>query len=287
MQSQSKTVLITGCSEGGIGSALAVAFQKRNFHVFATARNVSKMEHLRDLPNMTFLKLDTTSDADVAAAAHAVQSQTGGKLDYLVNNAGQTVIRPTLDFDIEHIKSMFDNNIFGAIRVTQAFAPMVIAARGCIINISSISTACHTPWMGVYAGSKAAVQQFSETLAMELKPLGVRVVTVQTGAISTNTLSWGPTFTLPENSYYKPIEEMIKKRAMGQDGAPRTKPEDFAEMVVDDAVDRRVEGTIWKGSMAWVNRWVAWLLPGLVDYGASYGTGLNEMAKWWKEKKER
>lgn len=286
MASKRKTVLITGCSEGGIGSALAISFQKRNFHVFATARNVSKMQHLADLPNTTLLKLDTTSDTDVVAAIQAVQSQTGGKLDYLVNNAGQTVIRPSLDFDIAHVKSMYDANIFGYIRMTQAFAPLVIAAQGCIINISSISTECHTPWMGIYAGSKAAVKQFSETLALEMRPLGVRVVTVQTGAVATKTLSWGPTFALPEGSYYKPIEGMIRKRAMGEDGTPRTRPEDFAEMVLRDAVDRQVEGTIWKGSMAWVTKWGAWLAPGLMDWGASYRTGLKEMAKWWREKKD-
>lgn len=286
MDTQRRSVLITGCSKGGIGSALAMAFQKRNFRVFATTRDISKMDHLKDLPNVTLLKLNTTSETDVKAAAQAVHTQTEGKLDYLVNNAGQTVIMPTLDFDIEWIKYMYDTNVFGYIRVTQAFGPMVIAAKGCIINISSMSTACHTPWTGIYVGSKAAVQQFSETLAMELKPLGVRVVTVQTGAIATNTLSWASTFKLPENSYYKPIEATIKDRAMGNDPAPRTKPDDFAEMVCRSAVDRKAKGTIWKGSMAWINQWVSWLLPSLVDWGASYGAGLGVMAKKWKESKQ-
>lgn len=143
-----KSVLITGCSSGGIGSALAAAFQKRNLHVFATARNPSKMSHLEKMPNITVLTLDPTSESSVNAAVESVKATTGGTLDYLVNNAGQTIIMPTLDFDVEIAKSMYDINVWGMYRVTQAFAPLVIESKGTIVNISSISTVVHTPWMG-------------------------------------------------------------------------------------------------------------------------------------------
>ena len=143
-----KTVLITGCSAGGIGSALAEAFQKHGVHVFATARDLSKMSHLQTLSHVTLLQLDPTSAPSVQAAVEHVKGQTGGTLDYLVNNAGQTIIMPTLDFDIDTAKSMYDINVWGMVRVTQAFAPLVIAAKGTIINISSIAPCVHTPWMG-------------------------------------------------------------------------------------------------------------------------------------------
>ena len=143
-----KTVLITGCSAGGIGSALAEAFRKRDMHVFATARDYVRMSHLKDLPNVTTLLLDPTSHASVLHAARTVSAKTKDKLDYLVNNAGQTVITPTLDFNIDDVKNMYEINVFGLLRVTQAFAPLLIEAKGTIINISSISTVCHTPWMG-------------------------------------------------------------------------------------------------------------------------------------------
>lgn len=145
-----KTVLITGCSAGGIGSALAEAFQKRNLRVFATARSLSKMSHLEELPNVTLLALDPTSKPSVQAAFESVEAQTGGALDYLVNNAGQTIIMPTLDFEIETAKDMYDINIWGLLRVTQAFAPLIIAAKGTIVNISSIATCVNTPWMGEF-----------------------------------------------------------------------------------------------------------------------------------------
>ena len=87
-----KYVLITGCSVGGIGSALAVAFQKRGLSVIATGRDLSKLSHLEELPDLTVLPLSPTSAASVEAAVDKVRAITGSKLDYLVNNASQTII---------------------------------------------------------------------------------------------------------------------------------------------------------------------------------------------------
>jgi 1-acylglycerone phosphate reductase len=71
------SVLITGCSQGGIGFSLAESFQKRGLHVFATARSISKMAHLADLPNVTLLTLDVTSSSSIAEAVHAVTAKPG------------------------------------------------------------------------------------------------------------------------------------------------------------------------------------------------------------------
>lgn len=87
-----KSVLITGCSAGGIGFALVEAFQKRNFHDFATARDPSKMSQLDETTNVTLLSLDPTSIDSVQTVVESVRAQTGGTLDCLVNNAGQTII---------------------------------------------------------------------------------------------------------------------------------------------------------------------------------------------------
>jgi 1-acylglycerone phosphate reductase len=83
----SKTVLITGCSTG-IGASLATAFQKRGLTVFATARKPSTLDFLAKFPNVHILALDVTSDASVREAYEQVRIKTGGKLDYLINNAG-------------------------------------------------------------------------------------------------------------------------------------------------------------------------------------------------------
>ena len=144
-----KSVLITGCSDGGIGSALAVAFQERNYHVFSTARNPSKMFELSKLPNVTPLLLDVTNSSHIAAAVKAVEGETGGTLDYLINNAGRNHFMPLLDNDIEAAKRIFDTNVWGALAVTQAFAPLIINAKGTVVNITSISGHVNVPWMGV------------------------------------------------------------------------------------------------------------------------------------------
>lgn len=143
-----QSALVTGCSEGGIGSALALAFQERGIRVFATARDVSKMSHLAKIPNITLLKLEPTIQTSVQAVAEEAKDATDGRLDYLINNAGQTIIMPTLDFDVDRAKAMHDINVWGTVRVTQTLSPMVIAAKGNIINICSIATSARTPWMG-------------------------------------------------------------------------------------------------------------------------------------------
>ena len=117
-------------------------------HVFATARDPARMSHLVDIPNVTLLTLDPTSAASVESAVRVVEAQTGGTLDVLVNNAGQMITMPILDTNLETAKSMFEINIWGMLRVTQAFAPLVIAAKGTIVNISSVAARLNTPWIG-------------------------------------------------------------------------------------------------------------------------------------------
>jgi 1-acylglycerone phosphate reductase len=82
-----KTVLITGCSKGGIGDALAQEFQRKGLRVFASARNLSKIEHLKAL-GFDILPLDVVDDPSIKAAVETITKATGGTLDYLVNNSG-------------------------------------------------------------------------------------------------------------------------------------------------------------------------------------------------------
>jgi NAD(P)-dependent dehydrogenase (short-subunit alcohol dehydrogenase family) len=144
------SVLVTGCTAGGIGAALCHEFQRRGLHVFATARTPSKVGDLQKLSNVTVLALDVTSASSIAEAAKAVESKTGGRLKYLVNNSGLQYVMPTLDLDIEEAKRMYDVNVWGVIAMVQAFAPLVIAAKGSIVNIASIAGHLYPPYMGIW-----------------------------------------------------------------------------------------------------------------------------------------
>lgn len=146
-----KFALITGCSQGGIGYALALELRRHpNIHVFATTRSVSKMDRLAGHPNVTLLALDVTSPASVDAAVAAVTCKTGGRLDYLVNNAGLQIVMPVLDLDIESARHMYEVNFWGVFAVTRAFAPLVIAAQGTIANLSSIGAMISLPYLGPF-----------------------------------------------------------------------------------------------------------------------------------------
>lgn len=141
-----KAVLITGCSAGGIGFALAKEFQRCGLSVFATSRDTDKMSALDGLRNIVLLPLDVTSSTSIASAVEEVASRTGGRLDYLVNNSGRSLHAPALDTDIEAAKDLLDINFWGVLRMVQAFIDLLIEARGTIVNIGSLTADLYTPY---------------------------------------------------------------------------------------------------------------------------------------------
>jgi NAD(P)-dependent dehydrogenase (short-subunit alcohol dehydrogenase family) len=92
--------------------------------------------------------LDVTSTSDINDAVAEVKARTGGKLDYLVNNCGQSLHMPTLDQDIESAKDMFEVNFWGVFRMVKAFSPLLIEAKGTVVNIGSINGYLHPPFSG-------------------------------------------------------------------------------------------------------------------------------------------
>jgi len=148
MTTSRKSVLITGCSDGGIGSGLAEVFQEKSYHVFATLRDPSKISRtLSNAENVTVLALDVLSAESIAAAVEKVKRKTGGKLDVLINNSGETIIAPALDTSIEAGRKLFDLNFWAPMAMLQAFAPFLIKAKGCIVNNTSANSVCPMPFM--------------------------------------------------------------------------------------------------------------------------------------------
>lgn len=141
-----KTILVTGCSAGGIGAAICLALARRGHNIIATARTPSKIpEEISTLSNVLILDLDVTSDESVVAAVKAV-SENGRQLDVLVNNAGVGYSTPVLDMDIERARGIYETNVWGCVRMIQAFKDLLISSRGRIVNVSTCGAVINTPW---------------------------------------------------------------------------------------------------------------------------------------------
>ncbi|EAW19007.1 SDR family oxidoreductase [Aspergillus fischeri NRRL 181] len=278
-----KTILITGCSANSIGAALALSLAKRGHHIFATARSPAKIPSpLTTLSNVTLLQLDVTSPASVAAAVRAVQDHGHG-LDVLVNNAGAGYTIPLLDADLEHAKQVYETNVWGVARMIQGFADLLVANRGRVVNLSSVGAVVNTPWIGVYSSSKAAVMQISETLRLELAPLGVGVVCLMVGTVSTSFHDNEPRVVLPAGSRYAAIRDVISQWATGQAGPKGCSVAEFAESIVDDVLGAKGSGSgglVWKGpNSAAVRILSRWCPVWLLDRMMSNGQGLDELEK--------
>lgn len=182
-----RTVVVTGTSSG-IGRATVLLLARNGFRVFAGVRKREHGDALRSEAgeNVTPLVFDVTDEAAIAAAAKQVESAIEGRgLHGLVNVAGVGASSPLEFMRLAELRIVFEINVFGQMAVTQAFLPLVRAARGRIVNISSVGAHIAIPFGGALCSSKAAFGLLSDSLRMELAPFGVTVCTVEPGAIYT------------------------------------------------------------------------------------------------------
>jgi len=184
--SPQQAVLVTGASVG-IGRKVAERLAAEGYYVFAGARKDQDIKDLSAIPNVRGIRLDVTVPAEVAAAVEVVRN-SGRPLHGVVNNAGVVVVDPVLSTSEADFDFQMQVNVYGVFRVTKAFAPLVIASRGRIINVSSISAFLSDPGTSAYTMSKAAVEALTNVMAGEMAPLGVSVIAVEPGAYNTNIL---------------------------------------------------------------------------------------------------
>lgn len=237
-----KTVLITGCSSG-IGHALAREFKTKGFRVFATARKTESIANLAALGIET-LALEATSSESIEALKAEIVSRTGGKLDFLVNNAGRSYTVPALEVEMHEIEATFSVNVFAVMRMSQAFAPLLIEAEGTIVMIGSLAGEMPYVFGSVYCASKAALHRYTDTLRLELKPFNVRVVNVVTGGVKSQIAR---TFrTLKRDSIYLPVEQSFEKR-LTHSQSLGMETEKYAKSVVSQLTGWWQKKTIWEG----------------------------------------
>ncbi|KAI9661446.1 MAG: hypothetical protein M1831_002968 [Alyxoria varia] len=276
-----KTVLITGVSDGGIGSALALAFDGQDCLVYGTVRDRYKAHALLGLQRVKILELDVTSGESIAAAVEGVKNDLGTrKLDMLINNCGVGYTMPVADASIEQVKAVFDVNIFGALEVTQAFLPLILASKGTIVNMSSASSSVTMPFMGAYTASKAALISLSETLRLEVEPFGVRVVTAMIGAVNTNFYNNEPAFYLPPGSLYTSIRDTIAEVARGNKVPTPMDADEFAEALVKKLMKKETTGKLYEGSFAKATKWMASFVPRMIsDNFATNNLAMEELKR--------
>jgi NAD(P)-dependent dehydrogenase (short-subunit alcohol dehydrogenase family) len=229
------TILITGCSPGGMGAALAEVFHHAGHRVYATARNPSKLSPLAE-QGIETLTLDVTSSSSIAAAVSSLTASLPPNqgLDMLINNAAGSYSMPIADISIDAARDLFNLNVWAHIAVTQALLPLLLRSttgtgtstfQPLVVNHTSVGSVAALPFQGVYNASKAALAMLTATMRMELAPFGIRVVDLKTAGVKTNIIgnnnvnnpaSSSGGDRLPEGSIYAPAREVVE-RAMSQE----------------------------------------------------------------------
>lgn len=227
-----KTVLITGCSSG-FGLETAKYFLKRDWNVIATMRT-PRPDLLPASERLRILKLDVTDADSINAAIEAA-----GPIDVLVNNAGIGLLNAVEGTPTDTIRDIFETNTFGVMAMTRAVIPQFRERRsGVVVNVTSSVTLKVLPLVSVYRASKAAINAFTESLALELEQFDVRVRVVLPGrAPDTRFADNGreaERFIIPE-----PYEALAQS-FMGEwakSNEPVTEASDVAEAVWRAATD--------------------------------------------------
>ncbi|EED14044.1 IBR finger domain protein [Talaromyces stipitatus ATCC 10500] len=214
------TILITGCSDGGLGSHLALAFHKAGWRVFASARNLTKLKQATTA-GIEAIQLDVTSDKSIVSAVSQISELTHGSLDVLLNNAGGGYSMPLMDLELDQARKLFDLNVWSIISVTRAFLPLLSKSQygGMVVNNTSCSSvpAGMQPFAGAYAASKAAAASITEILRLELAPFGIKSINLMMGAVKSNFFENTPASTLPPTSLYNVAKETVERAMSGQD----------------------------------------------------------------------
>ncbi|MBA82457.1 SDR family oxidoreductase [Leeuwenhoekiella sp.] len=194
----SQVVLITGASSG-IGKSIAEFLVTKSFIVYGTSRNPKN-----ELVNgVHFLALDVTQGETVNAAVAAVLAKES-RIDVLINNAGKGITGPLEEIPEEELKSIFETNYFGPLKVIKAVLPAMREQRsGLIINVTSIAGYMGLPYRSAYSATKGALGLTTEALRMELKEFNIKLTNVAPGDFATNIASGRYHTPLKETSPYK------------------------------------------------------------------------------------
>jgi len=188
-----KVAVVTGTSSG-IGFETALALAREGYYTYATMRDTTKSDKIKELGKkdnlkINILELDVDDENSVKNAIRKILDQKQ-RIDILVNNAGWGLWGCVEDVSVDEFKAQFDTNFFSIIRLIQEVGPtMRTQGSGKIINISSVAGRIGFPASPAYISSKFALEGLSECLRLEMAPFGVDVIIIEPGVIKTNFLN--------------------------------------------------------------------------------------------------
>jgi NAD(P)-dependent dehydrogenase (short-subunit alcohol dehydrogenase family) len=244
----SKVWLITGCSRG-LGRALAQAVLGAGHRLVATAREPGALAFLEPSERLRIVALDVT-DAAAARAAVATATSVFGRLDVIVNNAGYIKANSVEDLPEDEFRRQVEINLFGVYNVTRAaLAPMHVQRDGHIIQISSIGGRRGTPGLSGYQAAKWAVGGFSEVLAREVAPLGIRVTCVEPGGMRTDMFGLSM-LAEPVAPDYEPTVGAVIRATFGRAENARGDPAKMATAILRLAEEKKPPVRLLLGSDA-------------------------------------
>ena len=227
-----RSVLITGCSSG-IGRATARSFLEAEWSVIATSRDRADVTDLAEA-GCEILELDVTNPEHVTRAVEETVERTGA-IDCVVNNAGYAQVGPIEDVSTDDVRRQFEVNTFGPHRLVRAALPHMRAqGSGRIVNVSSVNGRVSVAGLGVYAGSKHALEAMSDALRAEVESFGVDVVVVEPGPTDTDSLSRAEDELPTERTAdYEEIYSIYEDaKLIGGSGPLALDPQDVADAIV-------------------------------------------------------
>jgi len=215
---QSRAVLITGCSSG-IGACVAAGLRQRGYRVFATARKQQDVDRL-NAEGFESLLLDLDDSASINTAVDAILDKTGGTLYALFNNGGYAQLGAVEDLPRQALREQFETNLFGTFELTNRIIPVMRQqGSGRLIYNSSILGFAALRNRGAYNGSKFAMEGLCDTLRQELHGTGINVSLIEPGPVIsriransyTPFVKYIDTVNSPHRDYYSGVEERLTK----------------------------------------------------------------------------
>src|ERR671921_368319 len=238
-----RVAVVTG-SSSGIGLETALLLARSGFHTYATMRNLEKSKNITEIANteklpLQVVQLDVNDDISVKNAIDKIvgAAAENKRIDALVNNAGYGLVGAFEDLSVEEIKSQFETNFFGVIRVTQQVLPVMRKQNsGTIVDVSSVGGRIGIPVLSAYQSTKFALEGLSESMSYELEPFGIRVVIIEPGFIRTNIInsSTSAKKDLDSKSSYFSLTQKVKNhfKSMIENASSSSPPEEVAKVIL-------------------------------------------------------